>query len=128
MKTEYLLIGGVLLALYLYSKKNTAANSTALAQTNPAAMNPNTGIANQITGYGATLNQGVQALNAGISSIKGIAGLGSGSTPGKTVGVAVNGVATSVSSGNASFDNQDELAQTSGSDMAEYDSEYLGGN
>lgn len=129
MKTEYLLIGGVLLALYLYSKKNSVANSTATAQTNPAAMNPNTGIANQITGYGATLNQGVQALNSGITSLKGIAGLGSGSTPGKTVGVAVNGGGTtSVSSGNSSFDNQDELAQTSGSDMAEYDSEYLGSN
>lgn len=124
MKTEYLVIGGVLVALYLFSKKNSLTHSTALAQTNPASQNPNLGIANQITGYGATLNTGLQALNSGITSLKGVAGLGSGSTPGKTVGVAVNGN-TNVSTGNPSFDNQDELAQTSGSDMSEYDSEYL---
>lgn len=131
MKTEHILIGvAVLAALYVYSKKSGGGLAGILsAQTNPASRNPNTGIGSAANTPNNWLNQGTQLLNGGASLFNAgktaLAGLGSGSTPGKTVGIATD--KASVPSGNESFDNQDYYAQTSGSDMSEYYDQYIGG-
>jgi hypothetical protein len=132
MNDKLLLIVGALALFYLSSKKKGTAAAQgskggATVQTNPASRNTNKGIGNSPNSLNTEISDAASAVTNGIGAVSGaiksIAGLGTGTTPGATVGVA----ATSPSSGtgNESFDAQDAIEEMSGSDHGEYSDNFL---
>lgn len=129
MKDSHLIIvvAGVAAVAYFLHKRSASNPNTAVIQSYPGSRNPNVGIgtgANNPNDFLSTVNQGIQAVNSGINAVKSLAGLGKGSTPGKTVGIATNSLPAS-GSGNESFDASAYIERISGSNMAEYESQYL---